>query len=369
MGTGKPVVVGIDGRTPRPVRWLASLEAVVVALAEAAPDWRVRVLRAEATSADASPGLSGALHPSIRPMWSEVPLAVQQALWASPQVPRERLVEPAAIWLTTLGTPPPPVAGLPTVVLVPDIEWIRLPHLYPEAERVALVQRMVEVLTSGAACLVCSRLAARELHHYFQLPPARIVQVPPPVPTQWTVSDHETDHSLRLVLWLPSEEERTGARVTLTAIRDALARLSAGALAGWEVVVGIADSPNTCPTVTGSRIVHAPTVEARRTLFRQATILVYLPMSEDLGWPILEAWAAGCAVVTSDHPNLVEQVGAGACCLDPFAVEALAERLEELLIDPAARLALAEAGKSVLAARRLAPLGAQLRAALAARMG
>lgn len=368
MGIVKPVVVGIDGRAPRPVRWLASLEAVVVALAEAAPDWRVRILRAEATAADADPGLSATLHPSISPMWPEVPLAVQQALWASPQVPRERLVESAAIWLTTLGTPPLPVTGLPTVVMVPDLDWLRLPHLYPEAERVALVQRMTELLTSGAACLVCSRLAGRELHHYFQLPPARIIQVPHPAPPRRALPDHETDGLLRLMLWLPSETARTGATMTVAVVREALARLPASAFAGWEVVVGVADSSPPCAIAPGCRIVHAPTVESRWNLFRQAAILIYLPLSEDVGWPVLEAWVAGCAVVTVDHPALLEQIGAGACCLDPFVVEVLTERIEQLLTDRAARLALVEAGQSALAARRSASAGAQLRAALAAWM-
>lgn len=66
--------------------------------------------------------------------------------------------------------------------------------------------------------------------------------------------------------------------------------------------------------------------------------------------PILEAWAYGCAVLTSDIRGIREQVGDAALLAAPSSVEALAEGLERLWIDDALVQQLIQKGRERLAA-------------------
>jgi glycosyltransferase involved in cell wall biosynthesis len=61
--------------------------------------------------------------------------------------------------------------------------------------------------------------------------------------------------------------------------------------------------------------------------------------------PVLEAWAAGCPVITSDLRGIREQTGDAALLADPRSTEALAEAIARLWDDEALRSRLVEAGR------------------------
>ncbi len=60
--------------------------------------------------------------------------------------------------------------------------------------------------------------------------------------------------------------------------------------------------------------------------------------------PVLEAWAFGCPVLTSDIRGIREQVGDAAVLVNPRSVEAIAEGINRLWRDEATRARLKEAG-------------------------
>ncbi|MGE5305785.1 MAG: glycosyltransferase [Alphaproteobacteria bacterium] len=60
--------------------------------------------------------------------------------------------------------------------------------------------------------------------------------------------------------------------------------------------------------------------------------------------PVLEAWAFGCPVLTSDIRGIREQVGDAAVLVDPRSVESIAESIYCLWSDDALRSALIDAG-------------------------
>ena len=68
---------------------------------------------------------------------------------------------------------------------------------------------------------------------------------------------------------------------------------------------------------------------------------------EAFGLYVIEALAAGVPVVqprTAAFPELIEATGGGVLC-EPGDPQALAEAIEELLLDPARARALGEAGR------------------------
>jgi glycosyltransferase involved in cell wall biosynthesis len=74
---------------------------------------------------------------------------------------------------------------------------------------------------------------------------------------------------------------------------------------------------------------------------------------EAFGLYVVEAWAAGVPVVQPRHaafPELLGLTGAGVLC-EPDSPESLAEKVEELLADPAAARSLGEQGRAAVGER------------------
>lgn len=61
----------------------------------------------------------------------------------------------------------------------------------------------------------------------------------------------------------------------------------------------------------------APANEQVRALYSGALAFLFPSEEEGFGWPILEAQACGCLVITSNRPPMTEIAGAGAILVDP----------------------------------------------------
>jgi alpha-1,3-rhamnosyl/mannosyltransferase len=73
--------------------------------------------------------------------------------------------------------------------------------------------------------------------------------------------------------------------------------------------------------------------EALRELYARCAVFAYPSLGEGFGLPVLEAMAAGAAVLTSELSSLPEVGGAAVEYVDPFDVEGMASALERLLAD------------------------------------
>jgi glycosyltransferase involved in cell wall biosynthesis len=80
-------------------------------------------------------------------------------------------------------------------------------------------------------------------------------------------------------------------------------------------------------------------------LFRGARVLAFPSLIEGFGFPLIEAMAAGCPVVTSDIPVIEEIVGDAALRVDPTDHLALAGALLDVLSKPELRESLRERGR------------------------
>ena len=87
-------------------------------------------------------------------------------------------------------------------------------------------------------------------------------------------------------------------------------------------------------------------LETLRVFYRAASVFAFPSLYEGFGLAPLEAMACGTPVVASDIPALVEAVGDAAELVSPDNVFDIARGLRDVLLDPARRLRMAEAGRA-----------------------
>jgi glycosyltransferase involved in cell wall biosynthesis len=110
---------------------------------------------------------------------------------------------------------------------------------------------------------------------------------------------------------------------------------------------------------------------ALRLLYSRAAALVMPTFFGPTNIPILEAWAGGCPVVTSDVRGIREQVGTAALLVDPRSAHSIAQAIRRVWTEDALRMRLATSGRERLSrygraeyARRLMEIVAQARSAV-----
>lgn len=69
--------------------------------------------------------------------------------------------------------------------------------------------------------------------------------------------------------------------------------------------------------------------EDLRALYSLATMMLFPSLAEGFGWPIVEAQACGCPVVTSHRPPMSEVGGDAAIYVDPDEPESAAEKVAQ----------------------------------------
>ncbi len=86
-------------------------------------------------------------------------------------------------------------------------------------------------------------------------------------------------------------------------------------------------------------------MEVLYQLYAAAKALVYPSLFEGFGIPIVEAFYAETAVITSNVTSMPEVAGDAALLVDPYSVDQLAEAMRTLWVDDALRTQLIEKGR------------------------
>lgn len=68
-------------------------------------------------------------------------------------------------------------------------------------------------------------------------------------------------------------------------------------------------------------------------LYSAASLFVYPSLYEGFGFPVLEAMACNCPVITSDRGSLKEIISDAALVVDPFTSEDIAVKMTQVFID------------------------------------
>lgn len=124
------------------------------------------------------------------------------------------------------------------------------------------------------------------------------------------------------------------------------------------------DMAAACGVAQQVRVLGFVSDEELAALYTGARALVMPTFFGPTNIPLLEAWALGCPVVTSDIPGVREQMGDAALLVDPRRADELADAIRRVWTDEGLRTLLAKRGAERLALYGPAEFRERLHAAL-----
>jgi glycosyltransferase involved in cell wall biosynthesis len=246
------------------------------------------------------------------------------------------------------------------VPVVHDLAFQHFPESAPHIDE-RWRRRFAATLAEAPAIIVPSTSAAQDLRESFAVAGERVHVVHHGVDAEAfaPVSEAAVDAVRRrfgipgpYVLFVGGIEPRKNlehlVRAFATSDSSHLSLVLAGGPVRWypEATERLDAAIQMLPESVRARIVRTGYVSERDklALLSGATLLAYPSIYEGFGFPVLEAFAAGVPVLTSNVSSLVEVAGEAAVMVDPADVDAIAAALSELVADEDLRAVLSAAG-------------------------
>jgi len=247
------------------------------------------------------------------------------------------------------------------VVTVHDL----IDKAYPQShtpQTIALSDRkMRDVVGRADRIICCSQTTRDDLHRFFQVDVSRtcvIYQGVDPTVFFPLAQDEEgyADSVLKglgvtqlFILFVGTIEPRKN----LSNLLEAFAALKSGRkFAGQLVIVGmkgwmmgpLADALN-CKGLSGEVVfLGYVTDEQLRVLYHQTEVFVFPSLYEGFGFPIVEAFACGAAVVASNTSSCAEVAGDAALTVAPDKPQDIAAAIARVIEDPSLKASLKAKG-------------------------
>ena len=283
-----------------------------------------------------------------------LPAGLAMRAWARGDVPRvDRWLRDASVVHGTNYVAPP--SRLPTVISVYDCWFLAHPdEASNSVRRAARVLR--RAVRRGAWIHVSSQATADVAAELLGTDRIRVVHLGPPTVEADPLAPEAPTflHGHPFLLAIGTTERRKD----IPSLVRAFARLDQGSRDLRLVIAGapgdhhdqVLDAVAGLDHAVRQRVHVTGTVDAatKHALLARAEALVYPSLDEGFGFPVLEAQAAGTAVVACRVGSIPEVAGLGAELVEPASVEALAAGIGRVLDDTSHRHALVTAGRDNL---------------------
>jgi glycosyltransferase involved in cell wall biosynthesis len=238
-----------------------------------------------------------------------------------------------------------------SVVTIHDCIHLMFPQYLPNKAAYAYARASMWAAARRSNCiLTVSEASKRDILHFFNVPPAKIVVVynaidehfwetPPEEDVARVRERYQLDH--QFVLYVGNIKPHKN----LVRLIEAFAELRKSGFEQVKLLI-IGDEISRLPALRRSVHRHKLHKHVRflgylpdRTLailYRLAAVFVFPSLYEGFGLPPLEAMASGTPVVTSNVSSLPEVAGDAAVLVDPYDVDSIVEGLRLVLSNPAA---------------------------------
>ncbi len=253
---------------------------------------------------------------------------------------------------------PPPTRCRGVVLVVHDLAYERYPETAPQMD--ARWRRVFRRwIRRAAGVIVPSESVRRDLlERHPEADPARVHAIPHGVDPFVRPPASEVERvreAFRIggpyALFVGGIEPRKNLRGLLEAFRlseSAAWLVVAGGRTNWipHEVDRLRAAVAALPAEVRVRVVLTGYVSEadKRALLAGADVLAYPSLYEGFGFPVLEGFAAGVPVLTSDASSLPEVAGSAALLVDPHRPAEIAAALDRLLRDDGLREGLRRAG-------------------------
>jgi glycosyltransferase involved in cell wall biosynthesis len=247
--------------------------------------------------------------------------------------------------------------GVPSVVMVADVTWLREPGAVPRSTRVLWKSLVIPAARRARILITISKTASREIAEDFGIPLERI-EVVPLGPGVDAAAEATPEVDLRSGLGL-------GDGPIVLAVSAFLAHKNVGHLV--EAMPAIRrEAPEAVLVLPGNWTRLRDEVAARASalglsdavafpgwtdaadlegLYRAATCFVLPSLREGFGLPVLEAMRRGVPVACSNTSAVLEVAGDAALFFDPREPDAIARAVTAIVGDPGLAADLAERGR------------------------
>lgn len=207
--------------------------------------------------------------------------------------------------------------------------------------------------------IAISEYAAEDLVHYFRISPQRITVVPLGVDERYfapvAVADRQavlTRHGLRADFFLfigTLQPRKNVERIVDAYLSLPLATRAAHPLVivgrnGWGVDA-LVSRLRKLQDEGCVRWLDYVSAEDKYALLHAARALVFPSLYEGFGLPVLEAFAAGLPVITSNTTALPEVAGDAALLVNPLAIDEIADAMVRVAAEPELHALLAHKGR------------------------
>ncbi len=243
--------------------------------------------------------------------------------------------------------------SLPTVLTVYDLNVLRFPHLFRRWFRHYARAVLPRAARSADVIITLSEASKADIVQDLAIPGERVVVIPPGVNPSFTPVAAESARAQEVrrryglgsdfVLTVGSVEPRKNLRSLLEAVGRLRTRGGTSDVAlvhagpeGW-----LADGVS---RTAGARFLGYVSLPDLVALYGMARVCVYPSLYEGFGFPVVEAMACGCPVVTSNVSSLPEVAGDAAVLVDPYSVDAIAGGIATLWTDEGRRRELSARG-------------------------
>lgn len=228
--------------------------------------------------------------------------------------------------------------GVPSVLSVHDLIFLRYPELYKKIDRSIYTAKLRRSVNEATLIVATSEQTKKDLVEYLDLPESDIKVIYQGVqPLYWQKADQkEIEETIlqyrlpeRYALFVGTLEERKGVHRLLEAqLQTGIDLVYIGRPTRfWERELASARFDSIREKI------HTPVVADNTDLsriYQGARFFIYPSIFEGFGIPVLEALVSGTPVITANTSSLPEVAGPASLLIDPEDVSAIAEAMQTL---------------------------------------
>lgn len=242
--------------------------------------------------------------------------------------------------------------GVPSVVTIHDLIFMRFPHYYKSIDRKIYYQKVKYACTSADKIIAISQQTKDDIIQYLNINPDKIKIIHQSISpkyfeklnTENILSKHDLPE--KYILAVGTIERRKNQLSILKALHSAQLKITIvfvgkPTLYSAELVKFITENKMEGQVKFLNNISRKDLIR----LYQSAMLSIYISVFEGFGLPVIESMASGCPVITSNISCLAETAGDAAVLCDPENTDEIGEKIKQLLENDLLRNEIIQKGK------------------------